>query len=159
MISKRTYLQIPATTRHIIQEVIVQMLSLVWHLIYLSGVDFVYLLKNMITLHTIGLKLSNQWNRAKSLRIIDVCKLRLDANNQFDCYGNEYRLFVYYVRCLQEFTYYCSNKECSQFNVSIEWATEIFLKRHQEKSVRYLTLKCHHCSEILFIRFTLTPPW
>ena len=102
---------------------------------------------------------SRQWNRAKSLWIIDVCRLRPDAKNEFDCYGNEYRLFVHYVRCLQEFKYYCSNKKCFQFNVSIEWATEIFFKRHQDNSVRYLTLKCHHCSEILLIRFTFTPPW
>ena len=43
--------------------------------------------------------------------------------------------------------------------MSIEWATEIFYKRHQDKSVRYLTLKYHHCSEILLIRFIKTPLW
>ena len=32
------------------------------------------------------------------------------------------------------------------------------LEEHRN-SVRYLTLKCQHCTEILFIRFTLTPPW
>ena len=90
---------------------------------------------------------------------IDICKLRPDANKEFDCYGNEYRLFGHYVRCLQEFTYYCQNNRCAQFNVLIDWASEIFFEKHPDKSVRYLNVQCNECEQFLLVRFTLKPLW
>lgn len=55
------------------------------------------------------------WDRAKSIWVLEICKLQPKPRRTFDYVNSEYENFIRYINRLQEYQLYCENSDCELF--------------------------------------------
>jgi hypothetical protein len=103
----------------------------------------------------------NKWNAAKSLWIIDGCKLT-PTRRVFDCMDSEYDIVVKHLDFYQQYELKCDDMSCSLFDVKVETRKELFFERDENENIDFYFAskhKCSSCSSCLIKSFIQTPPW
>jgi hypothetical protein len=103
----------------------------------------------------------NKWNAAKSIWIIDVCKLT-PSRRVFDCKDTEYDKVARYLNNYQEFELKCINQKCDLFDIVVENRNELYFVRDDNNNIHFSLndeYKCRNCSSIQLKHFNRLPPW
>ena len=117
---------------------------------YEKSIDFFISLKKIINLID-----EEFWDRAKTIWILLICKLKRSEDLSFDLYSSEYGSFIKYMRLYQEIQYFC-NKCCK--NVILNKKD---LNMTKENGVVFIDASlpelCEYCNQWIDLSFLNKP--
>lgn len=102
---------------------------------------------------------NNQWDAAKSIWVIDICKMNNPSRRVFDCFDNEHSTFLKFLDPFQMLEFFC---DCDLKDIVVSSTNYHFIERDQNGNISfsYKNEICSNCgSSLSSSRFNKIPPW